>query len=86
MMKVDQLVQWIRTRKKVALTASAGALTCIALIVFFTYPKADSSWVRVRTHTFRHAVIDDGINSMNCMSGPWNECAAVGRSRRSKNN
>jgi hypothetical protein len=61
--------------KNLAIGASLGVVTLFAVFVLLSYPRANSSWVKVRTHTFKHAVIDDGINPMNCMSGPWNECA-----------
>jgi len=74
-MEVSRSVSSPVRRKNVAIGASLGVVALFAAVGFFAYPRADSSWVKVRAHTFRHAVIDDGINSMNCMSGPWNECA-----------
>lgn len=73
-MEIDQLVEALRARKKLTILASAGTATLIAVVAIFTCWSSDSSWVKVRTHTFRQVVVDDGINSMNCMSGPWNEC------------
>jgi hypothetical protein len=77
-MKVERFVRWLRIPRNLVITTSAGIITVLAAVVFVHYPRSDSSWVKVKSHTFRHAVIDDGINSMNCMSGPWNQCV-VGR-------
>ena len=73
-MQVDKFIQWLCVPKHAVITASAGLLSVCALVLLAHYPQSDSSWVRVRTHTFRHTVVEDEINSMNCISGLWNEC------------
>ena len=65
-----------RAPKKVLVATSAGVVTVIALVVFLNYPPRHNGLsAKPSAHTFRHAVIDNGINPMNCMSGPWNDCA-----------
>jgi hypothetical protein len=69
-------------RKKIAIGASLGFLT-VSVAIIMTMPTRHHkhSLKGSRTHTFKHAVIDDGINAMNCMSGPWNECQGKIRNR-----
>jgi hypothetical protein len=81
-MQTTRLCKWLCTPKNAAITTSAGVLTILAVVLVVHYPRADSPSAKVRTHTFRHAVIDDGINPMNCMSGPWNECPVSQRVRK----
>jgi hypothetical protein len=74
-----KVIHWLCVPKHAAITASAGLLSACALVLLSHFPKTDSSWVRVRTHTFRHAVIEHEINPMSCMSGPFNVCVEGGR-------
>lgn len=77
-MKLQRFVHWLKIPQNLIMTTSAGVLIVLAAVVFVHYPRSNPSWVKVKTYAFRQAVIDDGIDSMNCMSGPWNECV-VGR-------
>jgi hypothetical protein len=81
-MQLDKIIGWLLVPKNAVITASAGFVSICFLILLVHYPPVDSSWVRVRKHTFRKAVTANEINSMNCMSGPWNVCDEQSRIKR----
>jgi len=62
-------------RISIAIGASLGIVTISAAMIMALPTRDHKHAIKGgRTHTFKHAVIDDEINSMNCMRGPWNEC------------
>jgi hypothetical protein len=78
----ESLIGLANRRRNIAIGASLGFMT-VSVAIIMTMPTRPHkhSLKGSRTHTFKHAVIDDGINAMNCMSGPWNECQGKIRNR-----